>query len=78
MNVSFFGEKLICQSLLTIHTCGLKKTFGRQDHIKINTGLYKGEIINIKHKKTYKIRILTVQKFMFVIIIREYIDIVCI
>jgi hypothetical protein len=25
MNVSFFGEKLICQSLLTIHTCGLKK-----------------------------------------------------
>ena len=38
----------------------------------------KGEIINIKHQKTDKIRILTVQKFMFVIIIREYIDIVCI
>jgi len=38
----------------------------------------KGEIINIKHQKTYKIKILTVQKFMFVIIIREYIDIDCI
>ena len=24
-----------------------KKTFGRQDHIKTNTGLCKGEIINI-------------------------------